>query len=106
GDLQRLQALPSVRKALLRLPQPTADGQRIPLRQIMAHVEQIRDAQAIKARLREFDEGLGSITHQVQHPNTKRLEAPVDASVPSVICAIYGRLFHQEVAPSEVHEHQ
>jgi hypothetical protein len=35
GGLQRLQALPSLRKGLLRLPQTTEDGERIPLGQLM-----------------------------------------------------------------------
>jgi hypothetical protein len=56
--------------------------------------------------LGEFDQCLGSVTHQVQHPDAKRLEAPVDASVPGVIRAIHGHLFHQQVATGKVHEHQ
>ena len=88
------------------MPQTTEDGQRITLGQIMAQVKQIRDAQAVKTRLSEFDQGLGSVTHQVRHPNAKRREALVDASVPGIIRAIYGHLFHQQVATGKVHEHQ
>src|SRR6266853_2000928 len=72
----------------------------------MAQVKQIRDAQAVKTCLGEFDQCLGPVTHQVQYPNAKHLEAPVDASVPGVIRAIHGYLFHQQVATGKVHEHQ
>src|SRR6185295_18607848 len=62
---------PRLLEGLLRLPQRTANGQRIALHKVMDEVKQIRDTQARQARFGQLDQGLCPVTHEVQHPDAQ-----------------------------------
>src|SRR5499427_6534236 len=106
GVVQRLQALLNLCKDLRGLPQTTENGKRIALSEVMAQMEQIRNAQAAQPCLGQLDQRLGPVTHQVQHPDAKRLEALVDTAIPGLIATIHRHRFHQHIATGKVHEHQ
>src|SRR5437763_5011939 len=58
----------------------------------MAQVTQIRDARTTKPRVGQLDQGLGSVTHHVQHLGAQGRQALVGTVVPLKGCSKFCRL--------------
>jgi hypothetical protein len=69
-------------------------------------VEHIRNAQTIQARLSQFDQGLGSVTHQKRYFRAQCLEPGAHYTAPGLIGAMHRHRFPHQVATGQVHAHE
>ena len=72
----------------------------------MDDMEEIWHAQTLQPFVGELDQGLGSITHQVQHPGAEDLQSLIHQRLPRGIGALVRHLFQYKIACREVHEDQ
>ena len=91
---------------LLGLSQVSAKGERIALDDRMDDRKEIGHAQTLQPFFGELDQGLGSVTDQVQHPGTEALQPLIHSRLPRGIGAIFRHLFQQQITRGEVHEDQ
>jgi hypothetical protein len=115
GDLGRLcrdMLLPFLQARLgvchlpLGVPQTTEDAQRIPLGQVMAQMNHIRETWAAKPLLGQLEQRLGTVAHPVSYRGATRRQALVGTGEPGVLTSICCHCFHPHIARGQVPAHQ